>query len=177
MAVFRVERTHNYSVMSNDHLRDMGLSLKAKGLLSQMLSPLKIGTGKKDEAIVAKVLESMHISHLADRVYTELSGGERQMVLIARALAQEPQIMILDEPTFNLDFGNQIKVLQEIKRLSQKGLCIIMTTHIPNHAFLCDAEVLLFQRERPYMLGCSNEIITEQNMPCPSGTATPTRCL
>ncbi|MEL7609362.1 MAG: ABC transporter ATP-binding protein [Bacillota bacterium] len=120
--------------------------------------------GKRDEAIVERVLDSMHLSHLSDRVYTELSGGERQMVLIARALAQEPQIMILDEPTSNLDFGNQIKVLQKINRLSHEGLCIIMTTHFPDHAFLCNAEVLLFQKEKQYMMGCNNEIITEKNV-------------
>lgn len=120
--------------------------------------------GKKDEAIVAEALEALRITHLADRVYTELSGGERQMVLIARALAQQPKIMILDEPTSNLDFGNQIKLLQEINRLGQQGLCIIMTTHFPDHAFLCHATVLLLQRGQSALLGNSEEIITEQNV-------------
>lgn len=120
--------------------------------------------GKRDEAIVDQALEALHITDLADEIYTQISGGERQMVMIARALAQQPKIMVLDEPTSNLDFGNQIKVLEEIKRLAGQGLCIVMTTHFPNHAFICQATVLLLQRNREIRIGSSDEIITEQNI-------------
>lgn len=72
------------------------------------------------------------------------------MVLIARALAQKPKILIMDEPTSNLDFGNQIRVLEQINELSEKGLAIIMTSHFPNHAFLCSAKVALMQKKYIY---------------------------
>ena len=70
----------------------------------------------------------------AERPYTMISGGERQLVLLARALAQEPQFIVLDEPTANLDFGNQGKVMREIRALAASGLGVLFTTHDPNHA-------------------------------------------
>ena len=79
----------------------------------------------------------MGITYLKDKIYTEISGGERQIILIARALTQDPKILIMDEPTSNLDYGNKIKVLKEINILSQMGIIIIMTSHFPDHAFLC----------------------------------------
>ena len=68
------------------------------------------------------------------RPYTQISGGERQLVLLARALAQEPQFIVLDEPTASLDFGNQGKVIAEIKALAASGHGVLFTTHDPNHA-------------------------------------------
>src|SRR5207302_8740466 len=71
---------------------------------------------------------------LAARPYTRISGGERQLVLLARALAQEPQFVVLDEPTASLDFGNQGKVMREIRALAAAGHGVLFTTHDPNHA-------------------------------------------
>jgi iron complex transport system ATP-binding protein len=87
-----------------------------------------------DRAVAARVLERFGISHLAARPYTMISGGERQLVLLARALAQEPQFVVLDEPTASLDFGNQGKVMREIRALAAAGLGVLFTTHDPNHA-------------------------------------------
>jgi iron complex transport system ATP-binding protein len=87
-----------------------------------------------DRAIVAQSLERLGIAHLKDRPYTMISGGERQLVLLARALAQEPRYIVLDEPTASLDFGNQGKVMQEIRNLSASGHGVLFTTHDPNHA-------------------------------------------
>ncbi|GAY75607.1 iron(III) ABC transporter, ATP-binding protein [Sporolactobacillus inulinus] len=70
------------------------------------------------------------------------------MVLIARALTQEPDILMMDEPTSNLDFGNQVKVLEQISYLSKKGMAILMTSHLPDHAFLCNAKVALIQKNK-----------------------------
>jgi len=118
----------------------------------------------KDVKIAEDSLETLNVLNLKDRIYTELSGGERQMVLIARALTQQPQILIMDEPTSNLDFGNQIKVLEQINRLAKSGLCIIMTSHFPDHAFLCSATVALFQKNKCYKVGTFDEIVTEENL-------------
>jgi iron complex transport system ATP-binding protein len=79
-------------------------------------------------------MERLGIAGLAGRPYTMISGGERQMVLLDRALAQEPQFIVLDEPTASLDFGNQGKVMAEIRGLAASGLGVLFTTHDPNHA-------------------------------------------
>src|SRR5262252_3789480 len=87
-----------------------------------------------DRAIAGQALERLGIAHLRDRPYTMISGGERQLALLARALAQEPQFIVLDEPTTSLDFGNQGKVMREIRALAASGHGVLFTTHDPNHA-------------------------------------------
>ena len=88
----------------------------------------------QDRAVAHAALERFGIAALADRPYTMISGGERQLVLLARALAQEPQFIVLDEPTASLDFGNQGKVMNEIRALAKSGHGVLFTTHDPNHA-------------------------------------------
>lgn len=87
-----------------------------------------------DRIIAARALDRFGVAHLRERPYTMISGGERQLALLARALAQEPQFIVLDEPTANLDFGNQGKVLREIANLKASGQGVLFTTHDPNHA-------------------------------------------
>lgn len=118
----------------------------------------------QDYAICDELLEKLGVSHLRDRVFNELSGGECQMVLIARALAQQPKLLMMDEPTSNLDFGNQIRMLQCICRLAKEGIGIIMTTHFPDHAFLCSTKVALFSREKGFIYGTADEVITAETM-------------
>lgn len=120
--------------------------------------------GEKDIRAADQVLEELGIASLRERVFTELSGGERQMVMIARALVQESEFMILDEPTSNLDYGNQVRVLETLNRLRQQGYGIIMTTHFPDHAFWCDADVILMGRNKNIRSGSAAEVITEENM-------------
>ena len=86
------------------------------------------------------------------------------MVLIARALAQETEYMILDEPTSNLDFGNQILVLNTVRKLAQEGLGIIMTTHHPNHVFQSQGSVALMLRNHEYIFGTAKEVMTKENL-------------
>ena len=102
-----------------------------------------------DRAIAARMLERFGIAHLADRPYTKISGGERQLALLARALAQEPQFVVLDEPTASLDFGNQGRVMREIRALGASGQGVLFTTHDPNQAMrAADRAFLLRQGER-----------------------------
>ncbi|MBR0694643.1 ABC transporter ATP-binding protein [Bradyrhizobium lablabi] len=102
-----------------------------------------------DRAIAARMLERLGIAHLADRPSTEISGGERQLTLLARALAQEPQFIVLDEPTASLDFGNQGRVMHEIRALGRSGHGVLFTTHDPNHAMrAADRAFLLRQGMR-----------------------------
>lgn len=119
---------------------------------------------KKDVAIAEQALEVLKIAHLRDHMYTEISGGERQLVLIARALAQQPQILIMDEPTSNLDFGNQVKVLHHIKRLVAGGLAVIMSTHHPDHALLFATKVALMKGGGLIEVGAPEDVITAENL-------------
>ncbi|MBQ8930297.1 MAG: ABC transporter ATP-binding protein [Oscillospiraceae bacterium] len=120
--------------------------------------------GLREYRIADQVLEMLGISYLREKTYTQISGGERQMVLIARALAQDPRLLVMDEPTANLDFGNQIHVLQCIKGLTAAGLGVLMTTHNPDHAFLCCDRVILLTRGKEVMEGTVDEIVTEENL-------------
>ncbi|MBU1055258.1 MAG: ABC transporter ATP-binding protein [Proteobacteria bacterium] len=91
---------------------------------------------RMDRRISESALDTVGISHLKTRPYTRLSGGEGQLVMIARALAQNAPLVIMDEPTAHLDFKNELTVLETIARLVQdKGISVIMATHFPNHSF------------------------------------------
>jgi iron complex transport system ATP-binding protein len=121
--------------------------------------------GKEDFEIAEECLVALGIAHLRGRIYTEISGGERQLVLIARALAQRPELLIMDEPTANLDFGNQIKVLNQIKKLVHEGdLGVIMTTHFPNHAFFTGSKVAVMGKDNTFEIGTAEEVITEEHL-------------
>ncbi|WP_302777689.1 ABC transporter ATP-binding protein [Anaerotruncus colihominis] len=97
-----------------------------------------------DRHLAQEVMERLGISDMADKNFQALSGGERQMVLFGRALAQQAEYLILDEPTAALDYSNQVRVLQIIRHLAREGYGILMTTHFPDHAFLaCSRAVLL----------------------------------
>jgi iron complex transport system ATP-binding protein len=118
----------------------------------------------RDTEIALNALELVGMSHLKDKPYTQISGGERQLVLIARTLAQEPAVILLDEPTSHLDFKNQALVLQMIDRLSKTGLITIMSTHLPNHAFLFSSKVALMSDGKMLAFGSSGDVMTEDNL-------------
>lgn len=118
------------------------------------------GPGRADAEAAEAALATLGIGHLAERVYTEISGGERQMALIARALAGEPRILVMDEPTASLDFGNQTRVLEQVRRLSATGIAVVLSTHDPGHAFLCADRVALLHGGRLVALGAPEDTIT-----------------
>ena len=107
-------------------------------------------------------LAYLGIESLAERPYTDISGGERQLVMIASALAQEPEALLLDEPTAHLDFGNQFKFLQLVDRLRRKGMGVLMTTHFPDHALLLDCETAILAGGGVVAQGPAHEVVTDE---------------
>ncbi len=118
--------------------------------------------GKKQIDLVEAALERLGITHLRDRGYTQISGGERQLVLIARALVQQTRILIMDEPTANLDFGNQILVLTQIRSLAREGYTIIQSTHNPEQTFMFSDCVLALYNGKVLASGSPADIVTEE---------------
>lgn len=127
--------------------------------LSGLSSP-----GAADVSAADAAIERMGISRLANRDYASLSGGERQMVLIARALAQAPRVLVMDEPCASLDFGNQARLLEQVLEVAAGGMAVVMTTHDPNHAFLLDGDVLCLGRGGVASRGRAREVLTEDLM-------------
>jgi iron complex transport system ATP-binding protein len=118
-----------------------------------------IGRRHKEKALQA--LELVGISDLADRFYNQLSGGQRQMVLIARAIAQETKLMFLDEPTAALDFSNQIRIWRIMRKVAKEGITILACSHDPNHvSWFCD-KVVVMNGQGIIAEGAPEKVITE----------------
>ncbi|MDD1727880.1 MAG: ABC transporter ATP-binding protein [Methanospirillum sp.] len=115
---------------------------------------------EEDVRIAVEAICEVGVHHLIEKPVNEVSGGEHQLALIARALAQKPDILLLDEPTSHLDFGNQMQVLSLIERLRDRGITIIMTSHFPDHAFIVSDQVGIMQGGKFSMIGPAEEVIT-----------------
>lgn len=122
------------------------------------------GPSVEDTRIAEDALDQVGMRHLEYKAYTELSGGELQLVLLARTLAQRPDVILLDEPTSHLDFRNQVRSLKAIGALAARGVTMIMTTHDPNHAFLLPGRVLLMQPEGKFLVGPAAEVISDSTL-------------
>lgn len=132
-----------------------GKSTLFKTLLG-LIPALAVG----DRRAVTEVLRRLGIARLASRRYTEISGGERQLALIARALAQEAPLLVMDEPTANLDFGNQIRVLREISSLRRHGVSVLISTHQPDHALRIGDRFALMKSGSLLACGRAAEVMT-----------------
>ncbi len=115
-----------------------------------------------DYRIADDILKKLEIERLRDKKYTELSGGEQQIVLIARALVQESRFIIMDEPASNLDFENQKKVLDSLMNLSGQGIGIVLTSHSPDHAIYCNTEVVIIDKEKKIHTGNIGDTLTNE---------------
>jgi iron complex transport system ATP-binding protein len=120
---------------------------------------------EKDHDLARKALQRVGVSHLADKFYTQLSGGELKLVLIARALVQEPRVLLLDEPTSHLDFKNRVVVLKILREISKDGIAVIMSEHDPNLASLFSDKVLLMMNKGEIVgYGSTREVLTPENI-------------
>ena len=128
----------------------------------------KIGILKRpneeDEDAAFKALEMLSIAHLANRPYTDISGGERQLAVIARAIARNPSAILFDEPTAHLDYGNQHRILRLLQSMAQRGFSVVITTHNPDHAILLGGSVAIIDRDGYLALGESHDVITEARL-------------
>lgn len=119
---------------------------------------------KLDYDKVYEILESLGISYLAEKNYRHISGGERQLVLIARALLQANNYIFMDEPIANLDYGNQLKIMEICNRLKAKDIGFLITTHNPNHALVYADKVLIVQKNKEIFFGKTDEILTKEKL-------------
>jgi len=121
--------------------------------------------GKEDEQAALDCLDKFSMAEYAHRPFHELSGGQRQLVILARALAAQADILVMDEPTSALDLKNQSLVLDWIARISgELGLTVIFTTHHPHHALAAADNVLLMLDENEYAAGRAGEVLTEEKL-------------
>jgi iron complex transport system ATP-binding protein len=120
--------------------------------------------GERDRALADAALLRVGLSPLRDRPYTHLSGGERQLVLLARILAQEPDVILLDEPTAHLDMRNQVLTLRMVRALAADGMTMVMTTHDPNHALWFGGRAALMKEGRLVVVGAAADVMTEETL-------------
>ena len=117
---------------------------------------------ERDRVVAYQSLELLGITDLAQKAYTTLSGGQQQLVLIARALTQQSDILVMDEPTASLDFGNQQLVLSRVKMLAHMGKAVIMVTHDPDQALFCADRVIVMDKGEIIAEGASDTCITTE---------------
>jgi len=117
--------------------------------------------GKREKIKASEAMKLLRIEQFGNRLFDQLSGGEQQLVLIARAVAQDAPILIMDEPTASLDYGNQIRVLEQIRSLADAGYLVLFSTHNPQHVFLFADDVLLIDSGSARAFGPPEDVLSE----------------
>lgn len=130
---------------------------------SHNLSPFAV-PGEREREVARAAMERVRIWPLRERPFDQLSGGEQQLVFIARALSQQAKILLMDEPTSSLDYGNRLLVLGVARDLSRSGYAILLSTHDPQHALWFTDRALLLQAGRVLALGAPGEVITADRL-------------
>ena len=131
------------------------------GTTRQLSSPFSQPKKAQTEAAMA-ALERLGIASLRDRSFAQLSGGEQQMVLVARALSQRSDVLIMDEPTSALDYGNQLRILELVRELAQEGYAVLLSTHNPQHALTYATRILALSQGQVAALGTPEEALTPE---------------
>ena len=117
-----------------------------------------------EEKMCLDVLENMGLGHIAFKSYLDISGGERQQLLIARAIIQSPEAILFDEPTAHLDYGNQHRTLSRIKQMASEGYSVVITTHNPDHALLLGDQAAIVSKDGSVIQGSSADMLTEDRL-------------
>jgi iron complex transport system ATP-binding protein len=160
------ERAQRVAVVFQEHETSFPYLVRDMVLLGRVARVGVFGRPRaRDHEAAHEALAAVGIAHLADRIYTRLSGGERQMVMLARALAQEARILLLDEPTAQLDLHNQLSVLKTVRRIARaRGLTVLMSVHDPNLALAFATRAILLKAGRLLSAGPAAEVITAENV-------------
>ena len=143
------KRAGSIGFLAQKHKAVFPFSVEQVVLTGRAARVVYIPSGK-DIHIAREAIKMAGIEHLKDRVYTELSGGEQQLVMIARTLAQQPEIILFDEPVSHLDFNNQIRIMGLIRRLINQGLTVVAVLHDPNLAFYFSDQFLYIHNQKVY---------------------------
>ncbi|MBE7561528.1 ABC transporter ATP-binding protein [Acidithiobacillus sp. HP-6] len=159
------ERARRLAYVPQDHGAVFPFLVQDVVLMGRMPHQSWLGGARAhDRAEMEKALERLGIADLARRSYTELSGGQRQLVLIARALAQEAPILILDEPVTGLDYGNQHRLMAQIQDLARSGFAVLQSSHYPEHALAAATRVILLKDGRVLADGPAESVICPDHM-------------
>ena len=125
---------------------------------------------EQDIELVRETLDLLEVSHLEQRAVTELSGGEQQMVVLARALVQQPQVLLRDEPTSHLDLSNKGRLLKILETLAQRGVTIVFSTHDPDAAAMIADHVILLKAGAVLDAGLIEKVLTSEKLTQTYGT-------
>lgn len=153
------------------HQRTFPYKVKEVVLMGRAYNTSIFSSPSKEDMLVAEnAMEKAGILNLADKPYTQISGGECQLVMIARALAQQPKIIVMDEPTSHLDFKNELVLLEAaVDLVSRENITIMMATHVPNHAFFFETRHIptttaLMNNGTFESIGSPQEVLNENNI-------------
>lgn len=162
LAMSERERARHFAYIPQAHMPPFPFSVADVVIMGRTPYINRLAVVAPDDRRIAYgAMEQLGIGHLAERSYTQLSGGQQQLVLIARAIAQQPGFLVMDEPTASLDFGNQQMVLKRMKKLTEGGMGVLMVTHDPDHALFCADRVIAMQEGRVIADGTPDEVMTD----------------
>ena len=159
------QRARRIAYIPQTHRPTFGYTVLDTALMgtTRQLSPFQ--QPKLEQIDIAhEALRRMGIDHLSERNFGQLSGGEQQLVLIARAIAQQSDILVMDEPTSALDYGNQLRVLQQVRDLSREGYTVLLSTHNPQHALTFADRVLALHDGTVAAHGTAKDVLTPELM-------------
>lgn len=157
------ELAHRVAYISQLHGQTFAYSVLDMVLMgtSHTLSAIAV-PGRRETETAMAALENLGVANLAKKNFSHLSGGEQQLVLIARALAQQTKTLLMDEPTASLDYGNQSQVLDTVRKLVTDGYSVILTTHNPQHALWYADKALAISEGRSVAFGTPRDIIVPE---------------
>lgn len=157
------ELSHRVAYIPQSHTPVFNFSvfdMVLMGTTAQM--PRFAAPGKKQKELAEAAMERMGISHLKNRGCSNISGGERQLALIARAIAQQAKILVMDEPSASLDYGNKLRVMETVKSLTQDDYTIIQSTHDPDQAYLYSDQILALYDGKVLACGTPRDTVSSE---------------
>ena len=166
LALSERQRSRLIAVVPQDHEPPFPYSVEDVVLMGRAAHVGALSSpGAGDFKIAEQAMETLGLERLRKKPYTQISGGERQLVLVARALTQQSPILLLDEPTSHLDFRNQLHVLTRVREIAcERNITVLMTLHDPNMALLFADHVIVLDRGRTRATGAADTVITEATL-------------